>query len=97
MWKRSANLRCVGYFDFLNLLANCKVVITDSGGIQEEACILGIPCITIRENTERPETVLVGANKIVGSNPQKILEETKASIENKKKWDNPYGNDVAKK
>jgi len=95
--KKIKIIKPVGYFDFLHLLSNCKVVLTDSGGIQEEACILGIPCLTIRENTERPETVLVGANKIVGYDSQKILKETKTSIENTKRWDNPYGDDVAKK
>ncbi len=54
----------VGYIDMLSLIKNSKLVLTDSGGLQEEACILGTPCITLRKNTERPESVLVGANKL---------------------------------
>ncbi len=63
------------YLDFLNLMANSTLVLTDSGGIQEETTILGIPCITIRKNTERPITVTEGTNILVGSNPEKILSE----------------------
>lgn len=87
----------VGYFDFLTLMANSAIILTDSGGIQEESCILNIPCITLRDNTERPETVKIGANKIVGSNKKQILKETQKFLNNKKKWRNPYGNNVAKK
>ena len=62
----------IGYFDFLNLLQRCTAVITDSGGVQEEACILKVPCITIRESTERPETIEVCGNILVGRNMQKF-------------------------
>jgi UDP-N-acetylglucosamine 2-epimerase (non-hydrolysing) len=87
----------LGYFDFLNLIENSAIVLTDSGGIQEEACILNIPCITLRDNTERPETVLIGANKVVGHNKKLILQETKKFLKNSKKWSNPYGKNVATK
>ncbi len=63
----------VGYLDFLKLMSGAKVVLTDSGGIQEETTILKVPCITMRENTERPITIEVGANQLVGTDPQKIV------------------------
>ncbi|HOF18737.1 MAG TPA: UDP-N-acetylglucosamine 2-epimerase (non-hydrolyzing), partial [Phycisphaerae bacterium] len=71
------NLRMIdpaGYLDFLKLTADAKVVLTDSGGIQEETTILKVPCITMRENTERPITAEVGSNQLVGTDPKKILE-----------------------
>jgi UDP-N-acetylglucosamine 2-epimerase (non-hydrolysing) len=70
------NLRMIdpaGYLDFLKLTANAKAVLTDSGGIQEETTILKVPCITMRENTERPITCQVGSNRLVGTQPQNIL------------------------
>lgn len=63
----------LGYIDFLSLVADSRMVITDSGGIQEETTVLGIPCITLRENTERPVTVTEGTNQIVGREPDSIL------------------------
>jgi UDP-N-acetylglucosamine 2-epimerase (non-hydrolysing) len=63
----------LGYLDFLKLMAHARVVLTDSGGIQEETTILGTPCLTIRENTERPVTVEMGTNRLVGSDPERIL------------------------
>ncbi|RME33928.1 MAG: UDP-N-acetylglucosamine 2-epimerase (non-hydrolyzing) [Gammaproteobacteria bacterium] len=63
------------YMAFLNLWKDARVVLTDSGGIQEETTALGVPCITIRENTERPVTVEQGTNVLVGTDPQRILEE----------------------
>lgn len=62
----------LGYLDFLKLLANCRLVLTDSGGIQEETTILGVPCLTMRENTERPVTVDQGTNRLVGTDPEAI-------------------------
>jgi UDP-N-acetylglucosamine 2-epimerase (non-hydrolysing) len=70
------NLRMIdpaGYLDFLKLTANAKIVLTDSGGIQEETTILKVPCITLRENTERPITCEVGSNRLVGTQPRDIL------------------------
>jgi len=80
----------VGYLDFLQLEAGAKLILTDSGGLQEEGCILGIPCITLRDNTERPETVDAGANIIAGvnSNIAHLAKKMAASGTN---WDNPYG------
>jgi UDP-N-acetylglucosamine 2-epimerase (non-hydrolysing) len=64
----------IGYMDFLKLMVSASVVITDSGGIQEETTILRVPCLTLRENTERPITVEVGTNTVVGTNPDRILK-----------------------
>jgi len=63
----------LGYLDFLNLWKDARLVLTDSGGIQEETTALGVPCLTLRENTERPITVEQGTNELVGSDPQAIL------------------------
>jgi UDP-N-acetylglucosamine 2-epimerase (non-hydrolysing) len=64
----------LGYLDFLSLMSTAKMVITDSGGIQEETTILGIPCLTLREHTERPVTVKEGTNIVVGNHPDNILK-----------------------
>ncbi|MEA2040713.1 MAG: UDP-N-acetylglucosamine 2-epimerase (non-hydrolyzing) [Thermodesulfobacteriota bacterium] len=64
-----------GYLDFLNLMAHAKIVLTDSGGIQEETTVLNIPCITLRDTTERPITLSEGTNVLVNDDPQKIVEE----------------------
>jgi len=66
----------LGYLDFLNLMENAAFLLTDSGGIQEETTVLGIPCITMRENTERPITVDLGTNVIVGMDTKKIINES---------------------
>lgn len=63
----------LGYFDFGRLVQGCRMVITDSGGIQEEATVYGIPCITLRENTERPITIWEGTNELAGTDTQKII------------------------
>ena len=69
------------YLSFLKLESQAKLILTDSGGVQEEACILKVPCVTLRENTERPETVEVGANIIAGREPNSILENAKKMIQ----------------
>ncbi len=66
-------LEPIGYLDFLKLNANAKVCLTDSGGLQEETTVLRVPCITMRENTERPITCEVGTNQLVGTDPDAIL------------------------
>ncbi|MEO4006329.1 MULTISPECIES: UDP-N-acetylglucosamine 2-epimerase (non-hydrolyzing) [unclassified Flavobacterium] len=63
----------LGYLEFNYLVANAKAVITDSGGITEETTVMGIPCITLRDNTERPETITIGTNELVGTNPSALL------------------------
>jgi UDP-N-acetylglucosamine 2-epimerase (non-hydrolysing) len=66
----------MGYLEFNYLVKNSMAVITDSGGITEETTVLGIPCMTLRDTTERPETVSIGTNELLGSNPIQILEST---------------------
>jgi UDP-N-acetylglucosamine 2-epimerase (non-hydrolysing) len=65
----------LSYLDFLALEARASVVITDSGGVQEETTYLGVPCLTVRDNTERPVTVHVGTNKLVGRNVDLLRQE----------------------
>jgi UDP-N-acetylglucosamine 2-epimerase (non-hydrolysing) len=86
-----------GYFQFLKLLKSAKVVLTDSGGVQEEACILKVPCVTLRHSTERPETVYVGANAIAGLVPEHILEKTLEMVNKPRNWRNPLGDGMARK
>jgi len=81
----------LGFLDFLCLEANASCVLTDSGGIQEEACILGIPCVTTRDSTERPETVKVGANVLAGIDPRRILSCVQEMIGKNGDWQNPLG------
>ncbi len=64
----------LGYLEFLGLVAAARLVLTDSGGIQEETTILGVPCLTLRENTERPVTIADGTNRLVGTAPERIQE-----------------------
>jgi UDP-N-acetylglucosamine 2-epimerase (non-hydrolysing) len=71
----------VGYLDFLQLLSGARLVLTDSGGIQEETTVLGIPCITLRQNTERPITVEMGTNTIAGTNSAEIVKAALIAIE----------------
>jgi len=70
----------LGYLDFLNLSSGARLVLTDSGGIQEETTALGIPCLTLRENTERPITVEMGTNVVVGTDTTKIIAEANAAL-----------------
>jgi UDP-N-acetylglucosamine 2-epimerase (non-hydrolysing) len=67
----------LGYLDFLNLMSNSKYVLTDSGGIQEETTSLKIPCITLRENTERPVTIEEGTNTLTGLDKESIIKNIK--------------------
>jgi UDP-N-acetylglucosamine 2-epimerase (non-hydrolysing) len=80
-----------GFLEFLLLEANAELVITDSGGVQEEACILKVPCITIRHSTERPETVAVNANLLVGTQPDRIIQGANTMLNRPRKWRNPFG------
>jgi UDP-N-acetylglucosamine 2-epimerase (non-hydrolysing) len=71
----------LGYLDFLRLMSEARLVLTDSGGIQEETTVLGVPCLTLRENTERPVTVVQGTNRIVGSDPDAIRSEVRKVLD----------------
>ena len=75
----------LGYLDMICLLDNSKFLMTDSGGIQEESTVLKIPCLTLRENTERPITVNMGTNIIVGTDKNKIIRETNKILSGKEK------------
>ncbi len=91
-------IKPLGYLDFLMLISNAKLIITDSGGIQEEACILRVPCITIRDSTERPETLKKGVNMLAGTNSKDIAEYSKKIISDTKKlreWPEPFGDGKA--
>ena len=70
----------VGYLDFLCLQMHARIVLTDSGGIQEETTVLGVPCLTFRDNTERPITVSHGTNRLIGTNPDRIAFEVAATL-----------------
>ncbi len=74
-------LEPLGYLEFLALQADAKLILTDSGGIQEESTALGIPCLTMRDNTERPITVTEGTNTLVGTDPAVLLKEAQAILE----------------
>lgn len=92
-----ANLRMVGplgYFDFLKLMTHARVVLTDSGGVQEETTFLNVPCLTMRASTERPVTVTHGTNKVIGTDPVKIIRAVRLALAGRgkktkkiKKWD----------
>ena len=75
----------LGYLDFMKLVSNSKIVITDSGGIQEETTFLQIPCITVRENTERPITILMGKNELIPLNGDRISNRMMEKLKNIKK------------
>ena len=85
----------VGYFDFLMLESQARLIFTDSGGVQEEACILHTPCVTLRENTERPETIEVGANCLGGISYSSIKSSADAMLEQNTKWEHPFGDGKA--
>ncbi|MDK2869448.1 MAG: hypothetical protein PWP39_683 [Pyrococcus sp.] len=93
----------LGYLDFLKLEKNAKIIMTDSGGIQEEAIILGVPCLTLRYNTERPETVKAGGNILVGLEKERVLYYVTKLLEDKEFYKkmasakNPFGDGNAGK
>ena len=80
---KSADIRLVdplGYLDFLKLVSHSQLVLTDSGGLQEETTILGVPCLTLRENTERPVTIEEGTNALVGLDPARIVQAASGAL-----------------
>lgn len=85
----------VDFLDFLRLEDEATLVITDSGGVQEESCILGTPCVTVRDTTERPETVSVGANVVVGTDPKSIVNGARRQLGVTTDWTAPFGDGAA--
>lgn len=79
------------FLDFLRLEDAASLVITDSGGVQEETCILQTPCVTIRDSTERPETVAIGANVVVGTDPSEIVDGARKQLAKPTDWEAPFG------
>jgi len=79
------------FLGFLQLESNARLILTDSGGVQEESCILRVPCVTLRDNTERPETIDVGANILAGASSDKILDCVKVMLGRENNWVNPFG------
>ncbi len=78
-----------GYLDFVALQAGARLVLTDSGGVQEETTMLGVPCLTMRENTERPITVEQGSNQVVGTDPSKIVSVARTVLESEQAYPKP--------
>lgn len=87
----------VGFLEFLQLEANARLALTDSGGVQEETCILGVPCVTLRDNTERPETLEVKSNLLAGANAKAMLNGVKQMLQQGNGWKNPFGDGMASK
>lgn len=83
------------FLDFLVLEDDATIVFTDSGGVQEESCILRTPCVTLRDNTERPETVEVGANHVVGVQPEAVSTGVDHMLSVPPEWENPFGDGTA--
>jgi UDP-N-acetylglucosamine 2-epimerase (non-hydrolysing) len=81
----------LGYLEFLGLCSKAALILSDSGGLQEEACTLGVPCVTLRDTTERPESVEAGANVLAGADPKKIAARAKQMIRKRNDWKNPFG------
>lgn len=87
----------MGFLEFLQLESNARLALTDSGGVQEEACILGVPCVTLRDNTERPETLEVMSNVLAGADALRIVEKAKLMMGRGNGWKNPFGDGHAGK
>jgi UDP-N-acetylglucosamine 2-epimerase (non-hydrolysing) len=91
----------VGYLDFLALEADARLVFTDSGGVQEETTVLGVPCLTLRDNTERPITISEGTNRLVGHDPDRIVAEARRVLRDgverrsPRLWDGKAGDRIA--
>lgn len=91
------SIKPVGYLDFLKLESSAGLILTDSGGIQEEACILKTPCITLRDNTERPDTIEIGSNILAGTKSNIILLAVEKMMHKKSRWKNPFGDGKSSK
>ena len=80
-----------GYLDMLILEKEAAIVMTDSGGLQEESCFFRVPCVTLRENTERPETLEIGSNVLAGTDPARVRAAVRRQLGAKREWPNPFG------
>src|SRR3990170_2478234 len=95
--SRAAGIRALrqieptGYLDLLVLEKNAALVMTDSGGLQEESCFFQVPCVTLRESTERPETLEIGHNVLAGTDPDRIEAAVRKQLVATRGWPNPYG------
>lgn len=87
----------IGYLDFLKLIAHAQLVFTDSGGVQQESCILRVPCVTLRDNTEWTETLEIGANTLAGTDPKRIVAGAEEMVRASRAWPNPFGDGQAAK
>jgi UDP-N-acetylglucosamine 2-epimerase (non-hydrolysing) len=85
----------LGYLDFINLLSRARLVFTDSGGVQQEACIHHVPAVTLRENTEWVETLEIGANRLAGTEPKRIEEVAIVACQVQRAWEVPFGDGKA--
>jgi UDP-N-acetylglucosamine 2-epimerase (non-hydrolysing) len=81
----------LGYLEFVGLCAAAALILTDSGGLQEEACALRVPCVTLRDSTERPESVSAGANVLAGASASRIAALSTKMIVKPRRWRNPFG------
>jgi UDP-N-acetylglucosamine 2-epimerase (non-hydrolysing) len=79
----------VGFLEFLQLESNARLALTDSGEVQEETCILGVPCVTLRDNTERPETLEVRSNVLAMADALRMVEKAKLMMQQGNRWKNP--------
>ena len=79
--KGVAYLDPLGYLDFIALMSRARLVLTDSGGVQEETTVLGVPCLTLRDTTERPVTVSHGTNRVIGADPTRLVREVMWSLD----------------
>jgi UDP-N-acetylglucosamine 2-epimerase (non-hydrolysing) len=91
----------VGYLDFVRLMQEASLVLTDSGGVQEETTVLGVPCVTLRANTERPATVEQGTNVLAGTGGEGILRAVEEAMAKRARarvpplWDGESGRRIA--
>ena len=91
----------LGYLDFMALMSGARLVLTDSGGIQEETTVLGVPCLTLRSNTERPITLTMGTNRLVGNDPEFVYKSAVEVLRDPPQgrvpplWDGHAGNRIA--
>ncbi len=89
--KRIRVIEPLEYLDFIRLEATARLILTDSGGVQEEACVLGVPCVTLRDSTERPETIEVGANTLAHPDESTVRRNVDGMLSLDADWRNPFG------